>query len=77
MAVADEAVRVRESCCADRQTTEIARRHPNRSHFDDLAVPAPKFSSRGSAPHPARAAALDPVIFHTSSCFCCTYWERD
>ena len=38
-----------------------------------------KIALRGSAPHPARAHALNPAIFtfHTSSCFWCTYWERD
>ena len=38
------------------------------------------FSSRGSAPHPARAPALDPAVsfaFHPVTSKCCAYSETD
>ena len=43
------------------------------------ATKSPKFSPRGSAPHPARASpwAHQKITFHCTSFFWCTYWEHD
>jgi len=67
VAVADEAARVRELPIGRRR--EIARRHPNRSRFDDFGVPGPKIffacgalvRDSGRATAPAGPNRLPPL----------------